>query len=105
VVPSRLAVHKKRPWWAQAARVVVGTAAMAVAGAAGAAVSKVHQVGSLNSSPPACSACCRNVRVCLCHIDGDPRDVHGMCIVELVTKAQGKLASDTIWVQHREPQN
>lgn len=44
VVPSRLAVHKKRPWWAQAARVVVGTAAMAVAGAAGAAAAKHHQV-------------------------------------------------------------
>lgn len=44
VIPSRLAVHKKRPWWAQAARVVVGTAAMAVAGAAGAAAAKHHQV-------------------------------------------------------------
>jgi NAD(P)H-hydrate repair Nnr-like enzyme with NAD(P)H-hydrate epimerase domain len=44
VVPSRLAVHKKRPWWAQAARVVVGTAAMAVAGAAGAAAAKHTQV-------------------------------------------------------------
>lgn len=43
VVPSRLAVHKKRPWWAQAARVVVGTAAMAVAGAAGAAAAKHTQ--------------------------------------------------------------
>lgn len=45
LVPSRLAVHKKRPWWAQAARVVVGTAAMAVAGAAGAATAKHIQVG------------------------------------------------------------
>ena len=43
VVPPRLAVHKKRPWWAQAARVVVGTAAMAVAGAAGAAAAAKHQ--------------------------------------------------------------
>lgn len=43
VVPHRLAVHKRRPWWAQAARVVVGTAAMAVAGAAGAAAAAKHQ--------------------------------------------------------------
>lgn len=44
VVPKNLAVHKRRPWWAQAARVVVGTAAMAVAGAAGAAAAKHNQV-------------------------------------------------------------
>lgn len=50
-VPARLAVHKKRPWWAQAARVVVGTAAMAVAGAAGAATAKHLQVG-------VCVLCC-----------------------------------------------